>query len=164
MQKQIIRWERRIKYISPVILEEIILIIQTSLVSIGGMQPARCGGTIFSLTIFFGKHRSSTATTIDPTTSHPEPLNSTSLPYEMKTSRPISGTYITSDNTLKFGISSIYHTFLPGSITASSTSSFNSFTIENRYALENAAYISDNDNVFTGLKLNYGLGTQPFLS
>ena len=31
--------------------------------------------------------------------------------------------YITSENTLKFGISSIYHTFLPGSITASSTSS-----------------------------------------
>jgi hypothetical protein len=70
--------------------------------------------------------------------------------------------YITSDNTLKFGISSIYHTFLPGSITASSTSSYNNFTIENRYALENAAYISDEVNVFTGLKLNYGLRFSTF--
>ena len=70
--------------------------------------------------------------------------------------------YITSENTLKFGLSSIYHTFLPGSITASSTSSVNTFTIENRYALENAAYISDEVNVFTGLKLNYGLRFSTF--
>jgi hypothetical protein len=70
--------------------------------------------------------------------------------------------YITSDNTLKFGVSSIYHTFLPGSVTASSTSSFTSFSIENRYALENAAYVSDEVNVFTGLKLNYGLRFSTF--
>jgi CarboxypepD_reg-like domain/TonB-dependent Receptor Plug Domain len=70
--------------------------------------------------------------------------------------------YITSDNTLKFGLSAIYHTFLPGSLTATSAGSFNSFSIENRYALENAAYVSDEVNVFTGLKLNYGLRFSTF--
>ncbi len=70
--------------------------------------------------------------------------------------------YITSDNTLKFGVSVIDHTFLPGSVTANSASSFNSFSIPNRYALENAAYVSDEMNVFTGLKLNYGLRFSAF--
>jgi TonB dependent receptor/CarboxypepD_reg-like domain/TonB-dependent Receptor Plug Domain len=70
--------------------------------------------------------------------------------------------FITSQNMLKFGASFIYHTFLPGSVTANSASSFNSFSIENRYALENAAYVSDEVNVLTGLKLNYGIRFSTF--
>ncbi|MGA7160346.1 MAG: TonB-dependent receptor [Bacteroidota bacterium] len=70
--------------------------------------------------------------------------------------------FISSHNSLKFGISSIYHTFLPGSVTATSIGSFNSFSIENRYASENAAYVSDEVDVLTGLKLNYGLRFSTF--
>ena len=70
--------------------------------------------------------------------------------------------FINSSNTLKFGISSIYHTFLPGSVTATSAGSFNSFSIENRYASENAAYVADEVSILTGLKLNYGLRFSAF--
>ena len=70
--------------------------------------------------------------------------------------------FITSHNTLKFGLSSIYHTFLPGSLTATSAGSFNSFSIENRYASENAAYVSDELDVLTGFKVNYGLRFSTF--
>ncbi|MGA9406708.1 MAG: TonB-dependent receptor [Bacteroidota bacterium] len=70
--------------------------------------------------------------------------------------------FISSHNTLKFGLSSIYHTFLPGSVTATSAGSFNSFSIENRYASENAAYVSDEVDVLTGFKLNYGLRFSTF--
>jgi hypothetical protein len=62
-----------------------------------------------------------------------------------------------SQHSLKFGFNAIYHTFLPGKVTAGSTSFTNSLTLENRYALENAAYISHEIEPVSGLKLNYGL-------
>jgi hypothetical protein len=65
--------------------------------------------------------------------------------------------FTNSQNTVKFGINSIYHTFLPGNVTAGSTSFTNSLALEHRYALENAAYVSDELELLTGLKLNYGL-------
>ena len=65
--------------------------------------------------------------------------------------------FTNSQSTLKFGVNSIYHTFLPGTVTAGSTSFTNSLTIENRYALENAAYFSHELDIVSGVKLNYGL-------
>jgi hypothetical protein len=65
--------------------------------------------------------------------------------------------FLNSQNTVKFGFNSIYHTFLPGTVTASSASSFNSITIEHRYALENAAYVSQETELLSGFKVNYGL-------
>ena len=65
--------------------------------------------------------------------------------------------FVNSGNTVKFGINSIYHTFLPGTVTVGGTSTTNSLTIENRYALENAAYYSQELEPLTGFKLNYGL-------
>jgi hypothetical protein len=65
--------------------------------------------------------------------------------------------FMNSQNTVKFGVNSIYHTFLPGTVTASSASSFNSITIEHRYALESAAYLSQEIEILTGFKVNYGL-------
>ena len=67
-----------------------------------------------------------------------------------------------SENTVKFGVNSIYHTFLPGSITAGPTSFANNITIEHRYALENAAYVSHELNLVQGLKINYGLRFSTF--
>jgi len=65
--------------------------------------------------------------------------------------------FVNSDNTVKFGINSIYHTFLPGTVTVGGTSTTNSLTIENRYALENAAYYSQELAPLAGFKFNYGL-------
>jgi hypothetical protein len=65
--------------------------------------------------------------------------------------------FVHSQSTMKFGINSIYHTFLPGSITSSTLSFFNGMSLENRYALENAAYISHELEVLPNVKINYGM-------
>ncbi len=65
--------------------------------------------------------------------------------------------FTNSQSTIKFGVNSVYHTFLPGTVTAGSTSFTNSLTIENRYALESAAYFSHELDIVSGFKLNYGL-------
>jgi hypothetical protein len=65
--------------------------------------------------------------------------------------------FTNSQSTIKFGVNSVYHTFLPGTVTAGSTSFTNSLTIENRYALESAAYFSHEFDIVNGFKLNYGL-------
>ena len=65
--------------------------------------------------------------------------------------------FTNSQSTIKFGVNSVYHTFLPGTVTAGSTSFTNSLTIENRYALESAAYFSHELDIVSGVKLNYGL-------
>ncbi len=70
--------------------------------------------------------------------------------------------YINTENTVRFGVNSIYHTFLPGSITSGPTSSANNLTIEHKYALENAAYISHESELLPQLKLNYGLRFSTF--
>jgi hypothetical protein len=67
-----------------------------------------------------------------------------------------------SESTVKFGINSIYHTFLPGSVTAGPSSFANDITIEHRYALENAAYLSQELGVIPRLKLSYGLRFSTF--
>jgi hypothetical protein len=70
--------------------------------------------------------------------------------------------FANSDNAIKFGFNSIYHTFLPGSVTAGPSSFANSITIEHRYALENAAYVSQELSMFSRLKINYGLRFSTF--
>jgi hypothetical protein len=65
--------------------------------------------------------------------------------------------FANAQSNVKFGINSIYHTFLPGTVTATSGSSFNGITIPNRYALENAAYIAHELEVLEGFKIDYGL-------
>lgn len=70
--------------------------------------------------------------------------------------------FISSFSTMKFGINSIYHTFVPGTISAGSTSSINSSTIDRKYALENAAYFSHEYEFLPQLKINYGLRFSTF--
>ena len=70
--------------------------------------------------------------------------------------------FLNSGNTLSFGINSIYHTFLPGSITAGPGVNVNNISIEQKYALENAAYISDDAGILQNIKLNYGLRLSSF--
>jgi hypothetical protein len=65
--------------------------------------------------------------------------------------------FLNSENTIKFGFNSIYHTFIPGTLTSSSTSSSNAQSVQHKYALEDAAYISHETEIAAGLKINYGL-------
>jgi hypothetical protein len=65
--------------------------------------------------------------------------------------------FIDSDNLLKFGLSSIYHTFVPGEIESGSNNSVNELQIKQKYALENALYVDHEFRVIPELTLNYGL-------
>ncbi len=65
--------------------------------------------------------------------------------------------FANAQNSVKFGVNFIYHTFLPGTVTATSGSTFNGITVPNRYALENAAYVSHQLEVASGFKVDYGL-------
>ena len=63
-----------------------------------------------------------------------------------------------SRNTLKFGLSSIYHTFQPGQIRPeSATSAVRALKMDDKYALENALYISDEQELTPRLTVTYGL-------
>jgi len=70
--------------------------------------------------------------------------------------------FTNSQSTLKFGINSMYHTFMPGSVTATTSSGTNSLNLEHRYALENGVYFSNELNVLQDLKVNYGLRFSTF--
>jgi hypothetical protein len=70
--------------------------------------------------------------------------------------------FTNSQSTLKFGLNSMYHTFMPGSVTATTSSGTNSLNLEHRYALENGIYFSHELNALPDLKVNYGLRFSTF--
>ncbi|HEY0896378.1 MAG TPA: TonB-dependent receptor, partial [Sphingobacteriaceae bacterium] len=65
---------------------------------------------------------------------------------------------------LKFGINAIHHTIMPGHIDSDESSSVNNIAIENRKGLEIAAYVSDEWELNSRLRLVYGLRFSDFLS
>ena len=64
--------------------------------------------------------------------------------------------FVSNSHTIKFGVDALHHNLAPGSITADANSSFNDKTIERRYGLETAAYISDEWHATDKLSLLYG--------
>ena len=60
-------------------------------------------------------------------------------------------------NTISFGGQSIIHNFQPGTATAASSGSVRTFGLESKYALENALYIGNEQQVTPKLQLQYGL-------
>jgi hypothetical protein len=70
--------------------------------------------------------------------------------------------YLNSNNTLKFGFNVIYHTFVPSKVDSSAFLRVRS--MDNRYALENALYISNEQKITTHLKATYGLRYSLFSS
>ena len=70
--------------------------------------------------------------------------------------------YLNSKNTIKFGFNSIYHTFVPSKV--DSTAFFRIRSMDNRYALENAFYISDEQTISNHLKVSYGVRYSLFSS
>src|SRR5664280_1582937 len=70
--------------------------------------------------------------------------------------------YLNSNNTIKFGFNSIYHTFVPSKVDSTVFSHVKS--VDNRYALENALYISNEQTISPHLKATYGLRYSIFSS
>lgn len=65
--------------------------------------------------------------------------------------------YINPSNTLKFGVNAIYHTFVPGQIIPDINSNINQILLQEKYAYETAAYISEDISLSDTWKLNAGL-------
>ncbi len=70
--------------------------------------------------------------------------------------------YLNSNNTIKIGFNSIYHTFVPSKVDSSAFLRVRS--MDNRYALENAFYISNEQTISSHLKATYGLRYSLFSS
>ena len=65
--------------------------------------------------------------------------------------------FINSNNTFKFGVNVIHHTFKPGEIETGSGINFELNDIENRYSLESSAYVSNEQKIKKRFVLTYGL-------
>jgi len=70
--------------------------------------------------------------------------------------------YSGTNNTLKFGFNSIYHNIIPGIITASSTVDLK--TLTNKYAWENAIYLSHQFIISDKFSVEYGARVSAFSS
>jgi hypothetical protein len=70
--------------------------------------------------------------------------------------------YINADNKVNFGFSAIHHTIAPGIISASQASSYNSLSLQRKYSLENAVYISHEWSPAGKLHFDYGLRATSF--
>ncbi|MCB0402388.1 MAG: carboxypeptidase-like regulatory domain-containing protein [Flavobacteriales bacterium] len=70
--------------------------------------------------------------------------------------------YANPKNTLRFGVNSIHHTFKPGKVKSLDQSIFNDFILPDKYALEHAAYISNEQDLSKRLRVHYGLRASLF--
>ncbi|SEP40372.1 TonB-dependent receptor [Mucilaginibacter sp. OK283] len=64
---------------------------------------------------------------------------------------------VADSHTLKFGLNVLHHSIAPGSISTTSSSSFNTRSTEQRYGLENALYLSDEWKANSQLTFLYGV-------
>jgi len=71
--------------------------------------------------------------------------------------------YAGSAHKINAGFDFTKHIFAPGVFNTSQNSSFNSLTLQNKYSLDLAGYLSDEWNVSDKIKLNYGLRLSSFL-
>ena len=65
--------------------------------------------------------------------------------------------FVNNENKINFGFSVIHHDLSPGIVDASSTSSYNSETLQSKYSYESAAYFSHEIAASEKLRLNYGM-------
>lgn len=70
--------------------------------------------------------------------------------------------YLNSNNSIKFGFNSIYHTFVPSKVDSSAI--FRVRPMDNKHAIENAVYISNEQTISSHLKMTYGLRYSIFSS
>ncbi len=60
-------------------------------------------------------------------------------------------------STITFGGQAIFHNFQPGTATAASSGSVRTFGLENKYSLENALYVGNEQQLTPKLQVQYGL-------
>jgi hypothetical protein len=70
--------------------------------------------------------------------------------------------FLNPQNTIKFGINSTYHTYFPGTLKSQNDTSINSRIIQERKAVESAIYISNDQEISSSIKINYGLRISAF--
>lgn len=71
--------------------------------------------------------------------------------------------FLNSDNTIKFGFSSIFHELDPGSAEGTTEQSlFGEFVVPKSYSFENAVYLGNEQNIAEVLTLKYGLRFSSF--
>lgn len=70
--------------------------------------------------------------------------------------------YWNNNNTLTFGLNSIYHTITPGQIDVSANSDINPLKLQDRYGWENGLFISNKWKPSSKWKVNYGLRLSSF--
>jgi hypothetical protein len=71
--------------------------------------------------------------------------------------KPEFSYFANTNNTVKFGVQSSYYNFVPGSAVAESRGITANISVPDKYALESAAYISNEQKIGTRLLLQYGL-------
>ncbi len=72
--------------------------------------------------------------------------------------------FINPSNTLTFGSNTIVHRFAPAEINPGDNSIFTDFTLDNRYAIEQAFYLGNDHKVSEKLFLQYGLRHSLFVN
>ena len=70
--------------------------------------------------------------------------------------------YIDTQNGLKFGLNSAYHSITPGSVSLTNSSHSNTLNINNKYSWENAMYISHEFKPLPVFNLEYGIRFSSF--
>jgi hypothetical protein len=70
--------------------------------------------------------------------------------------------YVNPKNTVRFGFNVIHHTMTPGQIEASEGSAILDSKLQERFALDNAVYVSNDWQASSKLKVNYGLRLSSF--
>lgn len=65
--------------------------------------------------------------------------------------------FANTNNTLKFGLDVIYHTFKPGELVSEGELSINNIIIDKKYAFESGAYISNEQKLGARVMLDYGV-------
>jgi len=73
--------------------------------------------------------------------------------------------YLNANNAIRFGISSTFHEFVPGTLKPlGSESAFNEITVENNSGLESAIYVSNEQKIGSRIILKYGLRFSHFVN
>ncbi|MGD1045819.1 MAG: TonB-dependent receptor [Bacteroidota bacterium] len=70
--------------------------------------------------------------------------------------------YIDTQNGLKFGLNSVYHSITPGSVSLANSSNSNILNINNKYSWENAIYVSHEFKPLPVFNLEYGIRFSSF--
>ncbi|MFT5859888.1 MAG: hypothetical protein ACI865_001994 [Flavobacteriaceae bacterium] len=64
--------------------------------------------------------------------------------------------YLNKNNTMKYGVSGMHHTFKPGALTGDNDS-FNEIVLDSRYAMEFGAYIQNDQKIGARFNIMYGV-------